>query len=90
MNNEIERKNRLSEKLRIAKKYSRKQAFQEELLAYLDDKLAKYNVPTHEIMEIVQYMMIGNDFVVRDEVERAYRFWNSQAKRGIRRNRGED
>lgn len=90
MNDEIERKNRLVEKLKIAKKYSRKTAFQEELLEYLQSKLANYDVPAHEFMEMVQYIMIGNDIVVRDEVERAYRLWNSQAKRGIRRNRGEE
>lgn len=87
---EIERKNQLFEKLKMAKKYSRNQAFQEELLAYLPDKLKKYDIPIYEFMEIVQYIMIGTNIVVNDEVEKAYRHWNSQAKRGIRRNRGEE
>ena len=90
MNDEVQMKNKLVERLQLTKKYSRKTAFQEELLEYLQSKLANYDIPVHEFMEMVQYIMIGNDIVVRDEVERAYRLWNSQAKRGIRRNRGEE
>lgn len=82
---EVESKNQLVDRLRLTKKYSRKQAFQEELLAYLSAKLEKHNVPTDEIMEIVQYVLIGNDFVVRDEVEKAYSYWNRQFKIGTRR-----
>lgn len=89
MSKETENKNQLIDKLKITRKYSRKQAFQEELLAYLSAKLEKHNVPTDEIMEIAQYVLIGNDFVVRDEVEKAYSYWNRQIKKGTRRTKEE-
>lgn len=78
---QVEAVNALCEKLRLVKSYSRKQAFQEELIKYLQSKLAAYDIPAHELMEMAQYIMIGNDFVVRDEVESAFRHWNRQIKK---------
>jgi hypothetical protein len=82
---QFEAVNRLGEKLKLAGKYSRRNAFQEELIEYIQSKFAKYDIPTHELMEVVQYILIGNDFVVRDEVDRAYNFWNRQMKKGTKR-----
>lgn len=82
---EFEAVNMLGEKLRLAKKYSRRQAFQEELIEYIQSKFAKYDIPTHELMEAVQYILIGNDFVVRDEVEKAYKEFKYQLNKSTRR-----
>lgn len=82
---EVEAVTKLTEKLTLAKKYSRKQAFQEELIEYMQSKFAEYNIPIHEFMEAVQYILIGNELVVRDEIENAFKLWNRQMKQGATR-----
>lgn len=75
----------LVEKLKLAKRFSRKVAFQEELIEYIQSKFAKYDIPKHELMEAVQYILIGNELVVRDEIERVYKEFKYQSARITRK-----
>ena len=51
----------------------RKDVYKEELTMYLLSKLSQYNIPTHTIMEIAQYAIVGTMLLVSDEVDEAVR-----------------
>ena len=73
---------RLVQKISKEKPLSRKEIYQKELSEYLTSKLSKYNVPIHEILEIVQYAAVGTQLVLNAEVEQVHREWKHQISKG--------
>lgn len=74
----------LLEKLGREKCYTRKEVYQQEVAKYLKSKLAVYDLPTHELMEIVQYVTVGTLLVANAEVEAAYKLWRNDLKKSTR------
>lgn len=77
------------DKLKDNRPKSHLETYQNEIIEYMTSKLAEFNVPVHTIMEIAQYCYSATLFVSNDEVRRAFRHWENQQKRSIKRNRRE-
>ena len=79
----IENKDRaeiLADNLRQMRIKTKRETYQENLLAYLSSKLEGYNIPQSVIMEMAQYTYLQTCIVADDEVYRAARHWRNAMK----------
>lgn len=81
----------LSDKFQKTSQPSRRIMYEREFTKYLASKLEQYNIPTHTIMEIAQYAMVGTSLVVVDEVneantrmDKAYRKYIDRLEKEVR------
>ena len=82
---DVEQINEEIKRQREKRPKTRFDTYQADLLEYLLSKLEGSNVPASTLMEIAQFAMLQTHIVVNDEIFRACRVWNREARKNSAR-----